>query len=453
MTGPDLSLDDRLHAAVPTYSDAERDRRWDLLHAYMHRRGLDALLVVGEHEDAGPAPFAYDTWITNGRPGTTVIVPRDGDPISLLPMEMFSKDHLESARRGESLWIRPEHLRTPRDSRAVVASLRELGLARAAIGVIGLEPYPPWHPEGIIPFGLWNAVLEELPEADFTPVGREISRLIMPLGAEEIAVVRRSAAIGDAMVRAMVETAAVGVSESAVYAAGMAAGYAAGTTPAAMHLWSGPDLLARGLPQWSYRPQAPRVLRDGDVVSAEVFSAFGGRHTQHQVTIAVGTPHEDLVRAEAVARAAYDAALGALRPGRTFGSVVDAIRAVLSAAGGWEFGPSIHALNPPIALSGFPADDGREAAGATAYPPESDHPTVNAALVLEPGMTFALEPNYVFGRRLAYLGGTVVVGDDEAIELNPYTAQVLRAAGAPQRYWAETGQSNGSASPSPTRLR
>jgi hypothetical protein len=99
-----------------------------------------------------------------------------------------------------------------------------------------------------------------------------LSRLIMPLGAEEIAVVRRSAGIGDAMVRAMVETAAAGVPESEVYAASMAAGYARATTPAAMHMWTGPAPLASGLPPWSYRPPAPRVLRHGDVISAEVFS-------------------------------------------------------------------------------------------------------------------------------------------------------------------------------------
>lgn len=393
----------------------------------MEREGLDALLVHGEHEDAGAAPFAYDTWFTNDRPGTTVIFPRSGEPVSLLPMEMFAKGHLEAARRGETLWIPPQDLRASRDSRAVVRVLEELGLGSATIGVLGLEGAPPWHPEGILPYRLWKNVLDRFPDAEFRPVTGALARLMMPLGPEEIAVVRHSAGIGDAMARAMVDAAAVGVSESDVYAAGMAAAYARGTTPAAMHLWSGPDPLARGLPPWSYRPQPARTLRDGDIVSAEVFASFGGRHTQHQVTIAVGEPHEDLLRAGEVARAAYEAGLGALRPGRTFGDVVDAVRVVLDAADGWEFGPSIHALNPPIALSGFPGDDGRQEAGAQAYPPEGTHPTMNGALVLEPGMTFALEPNYAFGRRLAYLGGTVLVGEDAAVELNPYTAHILRA--------------------------
>ncbi|MFD6189703.1 M24 family metallopeptidase [Streptomyces sp. NPDC060275] len=419
---------------VPAFSMAERDRRWDLARAFMEREGIDALLVFGEHEDAGPAPFAYDTWFTNGRAGTTVVFPRNGEPVSLLPMEMFTKDHLESARRGDVVWIPPENLRMPRDSRAIIAALGELGLEQATVGVVGLEPYPPWHPEGIVPHRLWDAVRTAFPAARFTPAGMALSRLIMPLGPEEIAVVRHSARIGDAMVRAMVGTAAAGVPESEVYAAGMAAGYARGTTPAAMHFWTGPAPLASGPPPWSYRPQAPRVLEHGDVVSAEVFSNAAGRHTQHQVTLTIGEPHEELRRAADVARAAYDAGLNALRPGRTFGEAVDDIRKPYADAGGWEFGPAVHTLNPMIAAGGFPNDASRRMAGAGAYPPEDDHrPTMAADMVLEPGMTFALEPNYAYGRHLAYLGGTVIVGDDDAIELNPYTARLLRAEGSPTR--------------------
>ncbi|MDV3129966.1 M24 family metallopeptidase [Mycobacterium sp. 21AC1] len=413
--------------ALPTYSMDERDRRWDLARTFMDREGLDALLVFGEHEDAGPAAFAYDTWFTNGRAGTTVIFARDGEPVSLFPMEMFATDHLESAQRGDITWIPAKNMRAHRDSHVIAETLDQLGLAMATIGVLGLDPVPPWNPEGLMPYGQWNNVLQRCPGAQFKPVGMAWSRFVMPLGDEEIAAVRHAAEIGDAMVRAMVDTAAVGVSESQVYAAGMAAGYARGTLPAAMHFWTGPDPLARGLPPWGYRPQAPRVLQDGDVVSAEVFCNFGGRHTQHQVTITLGEPHDDLQRAAAVARAAYDAGLQALRPGRTFGDVVDAIRKPLDAADGWEFGPSIHTLNPLIAASGFPATGRRRLSGAEAYPVELDHPTMSGDLVLKPGMTFALEPNYVFGRHLAYLGGTVIVGDDP-IELNPYTAQILRAA-------------------------
>lgn len=411
---------------VPTLSVAERDRRWDLARAFMKREGLDALLVFGEHEDAGPAPVAYDTWLTNGRPGATVVVPREGQPVALLPMAMFTMDHLESTRRGDDVWIPPENIRSSRDSQAVANTLNELGLASGTIGVVGLDPYPPWHPEGIIPYRLWDNVVTLFPDIDFKPIALAFSLAIMPQSEEEVALVRYSASIGDAMVRAMVDTAAPGVSEAEVYAAGMSAGFARGTIPAAMHFWSGPDPLASGLRPWGYRPQAPRVLQDGDVIAAEVFCNFGGRHTQHQVTLAIGAVPEELQRAADVARAAYDAGLRALRPGRTFREVVDALREPIDAADGWVFGPALHGLNPLMALSGFPGDISR-VAGADAYPPVSDQPTILADMELEPGMTFAFEPNYAFGRHLAYIGGTVIVGNDEPLELNSYTAQILKA--------------------------
>jgi hypothetical protein len=42
-------------------------------------------------------------------------------------------------------------------------------------------------------------------------------------------------------------------------------------------------------------------------------------------------------------------------------------------------------------------------------------------------MSFAFEPNSVIGHHAVNIGGTVIVGDDEAIELNPFTAKLLPA--------------------------
>jgi hypothetical protein len=129
----------------------------------MQREGLDGLLVFGEHEDAGPAPFSYDMWFTNGRAGATVIFPRTGELVQLLPAAMFVMDHLESSRRGDVIWIPPKSLRGSRDSGAIAETLNQLGLAKGTIGVVGLEPALPWHPEGIMPYGLWNNIVTRFP--------------------------------------------------------------------------------------------------------------------------------------------------------------------------------------------------------------------------------------------------------------------------------------------------
>jgi Xaa-Pro aminopeptidase len=413
-------------AVPPTLSLSERDRRWDRARRLMDDEGLDALLVFGEHEDAGASQVAYDTWFTNDRPGTTVVFPRDGEPVSLLPAPMYVLDYLESRRRGYEAWIRPEHLRGSRDSAAVVETITELGLDRKRIGVVGLGAHLPWNPEGILPYKMWSRVLERLPDAEFQEVDEAVVLMTMRLSEEEIALVRRSAEIGDAMVRAMVETAAPGVSEAEVYAAGMAEGYRRGTLPSAMHLWSGPDSIASGIPPWGYRAEAPRTLSEGDVIYAEVFAEYGGRHTQHQATIAVGEVHEDFRRAEEVARRSYEAGLAALRPGRTFGELVEAMHGPLDAHDGHMYLISVHSVNPLFTI-GKGREDINRLPGAERYPDVRAYEASMSEMVLEPGMCFVLEPQYAFGGHLTHVGGTVIVGEDEPIELSPLTRGMLRA--------------------------
>ena len=412
---------------LPTYSTAERDRRWQLARTFMDREGLDALIVYGEHEDAGPAAFNLDTWFTNDRPGSVVVLAEAAEPIVHAPMALFIEDHSASRRDGDVVWTSPENIRLSRSVAGIAETLHQHHLGRATIGVVGLEPYPPFLPESIIPHRWWSALTAQFPRANFKPVGLAFARVLMPLSAEEVAVVRHSAGIGDEMVEAMVSTARPGATEAEVYAAGMAAAHRRGTVVPGMHLRSGPEPAEWGPPRWSYRPQAPRVLQDGDVIATEVFCSFGMRATQHQASIAIGEVHRDFERAATVARECYDAGLALLRTGQRFGAVADAMIEPVKAAGGWVRGPQIHGLNPFGSLCAVPPELVGRFDGADRYPAMSGIPTQMADMDLEPGMTFAVEPSCVFGRRPVTLGGTVVVGDDGPIELNPLTAQLLRA--------------------------
>lgn len=415
-------------SSPPTYSLAERDRRWEIARSFMDREGLDAMLVFSEHEDAGPAPVCFDTWFTNDRAGSVILFRASGDPVVFMPLPTFLLDHMESVRRGDGTWVKAGDIRLGRHSGEIGDALDELGLDRARIGVIGLEPYIPWHPEGIVPFNLWTNILTRFPHASFKPVGLAFGRLMMPLSQEEVAVVRHSAAIGDAMARAMVEVARPGVAETEVYAAAMAAAHSRGTIVPGMHFWTGPAPAAYGPPQWAYRPQSPRTLQDGDFISAEAFSSFGMRQTQHQVAIAVGRVHANIERAADVARISYLAGLQALRAGARFGDMAEAMVGPVEAVGGWVRGPQVHGMNPYGSICRIPP--GRsQIEGAERYPDVAGLSTLPDDMVLEPGMTFAFEPSCGFGSHVVTLGGTVIVGEDEAIELNAYTAQLLHTSG------------------------
>ena len=413
--------------AVPTFSPAERDRRWNMARAFMDREGFDALLVFTEHEDGGPAPFCMDTWFTNERSGMTVLMPRNGEPAVFAPVTTYIWDHLEGARRGDGGWIKAASFRLGNRAPEIAAELNARGLANGKIGVFGLEPYPPIYPQGIVPYMLWKAILDEFPDARFKPVALAFARLMMPMGDEEVAVVRHSGKIGDAVARAMVQTARPGVSEADVYAAGVAAAHRMGSTAPAMHFWTGPAPAASGPPQWGYRPQAPRILEEGDFIATEVFSNFGMHMTQHQVAIAVGKVHEEIERAAVVAAACYDAGLEAMRAGKRFGEVGEAMLAPVESAGGWVRGPQIHGLNPYGTFCRIPGGIG-QVPGVENYPNFDGMLMPLQEMELEPGMSFAFEPSCGFGQYLVTVGGTVIVGKDrQPIELNPYSSRMIRA--------------------------
>jgi Xaa-Pro aminopeptidase len=409
----------------PQYSLAERDRRWAIARDIMDDEDVAALVVYGEHEMAGPAPFAPDAYFTNDRPGGIVVLTRDADPVVLVWGPAHVLDHIEARRRGEASWIEPASMRIAKHDLGLVDVLAGLGLSRAPIGVIGLEPCPPFHFNPIMPYTLWASVLRQLPHAVFKPAWLSFLLRTMPQSAEEIAVLEYAAAAAGEMAAVMRDIARPGESEAGLYAAAMSAGHQRGIAAPYLLLSSGPGFVSWGPPAWSYRPQPPRIIKDGDVILAELFCSYGMRETQTQVAIAVGDVHPDTVRAAGAARSAYTAGLAALRAGNTFGDVCAAVRSPLSAAGGTVLHPLVHGLNPYTTVTGFGADL-RRLPEASDYGQLAEVGTVGHELRLVPGMTFSVEPNCLIGRHQVQLGGTVIVGADGPVELTPATAQLLR---------------------------
>jgi hypothetical protein len=188
---------------IPTLSLTERDRRWQPARDLMRDEELDALLVYGEHEMIQPAPHAVDAYFTDDRPGTIVVFARDADPIVLVGTPMTISDHIEARRRGDEVWIRPENMCVARHPQGVLDVLRTHNLESSAIGVLGMDPVPPWHFVPILPYALLDAVTQQLPQATFRGVYRAFFIRAAAQSKEEQAVLAHSAEIGDAMAAAM----------------------------------------------------------------------------------------------------------------------------------------------------------------------------------------------------------------------------------------------------------
>ncbi len=54
--------------------------------------------------------------------------------------------------------------------------MKEVGIGQKRIGVIGLDPYPPFYFDGPMPYHTWKTVLDAFPDATFVQVGRPVLR-------------------------------------------------------------------------------------------------------------------------------------------------------------------------------------------------------------------------------------------------------------------------------------
>lgn len=411
----------------PTLTLDERDRRWALAQQFIETHGLDALLVYGERDTVGQPLYAPDAWLTNDRPGNVVVVPRGDDPYVLVQLHIGVGQHIEALRRGESTWIPPERMiagragRNPgsgRGSAAIAAFLADMRLDAGRIGVIGLEPAGASFPEGVMPHGTFAGIEKRCPKACFTAVGDDWHPLVMARSDEELVLIGRSANAGEAMCAAIIESTRPGVGEHEIYAAAMQAAFAAGATSPWLVLVAAHDgeNIGWGPPAWTYRPQPPELIRNGDVVLAELFPTYGMLESQQQLAVAVGDVHPDVVSAAEVARASYQAGLAALRPHTTFGQLNDALQQPVNAAGGWVLTPLVHSLNPHLLVGGCGLSP--ELPDVSRYPAPGGLTTRGSEVVLQPGFSFAFQANCAFGRRRVNIGGTVVLTERGPQELN-----------------------------------
>ena len=411
----------------PSLSFDERDRRWRLVQQLIETQGLDTLLVYGERDTVGQPLYAPDTWLTNDRPGNIVLVPRGEDPYMLVQLHIAVGQHMEAMHRGDATWIPPERIYAGRKGenpgsgrgyRAIAAFLHDKRLDAGRIGVVGLEPTGASFPDGVMPYGTFAGLQQDCPKARFVAVGDEWHRLVLARGDEELMLLRRAAEAGEAMCAAIIDTTRVGVGEHEIYGAAMQASFMAGGTSHWLVIVVARDgqSVAWGPPAWTYRGQPPDVVRDGDVVMAELFPTYGMLESQQQLTVAVGDVNRDVLRAGEIAQASYEAGLRALRPGVSFGELNDAMDEPVRAAGGWVLTPLVHSLNPHLMVGGCGISPGLD--DAHAYPTTGGFTTRGAHLRLQSGFSLALQANCALGRRRVNIGGTVVLTEHGAQELN-----------------------------------
>lgn len=396
----------------PTLSLQERDRRWRRARELMKDKGLDCLLVAGLK-----GRERYEGYLTNEYIEGIAVFPLDGEPVYLTWAAHRVTRRLESTLQGEAFWVKD--IRPGSSGPGLVSVLQEKGLDRARIGVVGLDSKGPAEMEGFIPYRTWAHVLENLPQANFVDVSQPFAELMLVKSEEELALARHSALIGELACEAMMKVTKVGARETEIYTAitNVIHSHAAVSPAPGLILSTGPDNVSWGPPIWTYRGGSPRMVQKGDMAQAEIFPCYGGIETQQQMALAlkpVSSPNQECAE---VARRSYEAGLKALRPGKTFLEVADAMEVPLAEAGCWHLSPLIHSL-APLVYVGHLYVGIEQLPGIQNYKGVRAMPPWGGELVIKPGMLFELEPNACKGKHRVNIGGTVIIREDGVEELN-----------------------------------
>lgn len=192
---------------------------------------------------------------------------------------------------------------------------------------------------------------------------------------DEIAALRRSAAVADLAVAATFDSARPGMTENALAAVARSRFEAAGATPAFWAVASGPESAH------PHHATSDRVLQRGDVVILDIGARKDGFPSDITRMGFVGEPTADYLEIHAIVDRAVKSALAAARPGVRARDVDFAARKVITDAGYGEF--FVHRTGHGIGLDIH----------------ERPYITASSEAILSEGNVFSIEPGiYLPGR-------------------------------------------------------
>ena len=407
---------ERKGANPPGLSLQERDRHWARARELMRKEGVDVLIVGGFR-----AREMYEAYLSDDYTEGCVVFPMDGPPVVVTWAALRVKRALWSSERGHALWI--EDHRVAPTGAAVADLLRELRLAEARVGVVGLRSAGPTEVYGSIPAGFWLDFVAAAPKANCRDLSEEFSYLMLVKSEEELAQMRYAARAAEAACVVIAEIADAGIGEEQIMAEATAEilRHGIGFRYPMIVMNSGPHTLSWGPPRWMTRGEAPRALERGDLLQAELMPTCGIQEAQVQMTVALDPVGSTNATCERVARASYEAGLKALRPGIMFSELLVAMEEPMRSSDCWGYTPLVHSVGPHF-LAGY-SQVNREQVDASVR-------HLGAAVSrrrecrIEPGMVFAFEPNACLGEHRVNLGGTVVVTAGGCEELNDIPTRV-----------------------------
>jgi Xaa-Pro aminopeptidase len=287
------------------YSLTERDRRWQAVRENAGKAGFDCILVpLGNGVDG--------RYMTQLRCSAMVLPTDDRAPIII------------ADRRSSNQWV-PEPWQTGREwAEPMAEALRDLGMERARVGVVGLKSGLVTHCnsiDGVVNHTALTQVMSKLPNATFDDATDIVGLVRYVKSEEEIAFVRRSAAVAAAGLDALINLAQPGVDAGVLYA---------DVTARLLELRSEYYPLALTLdPMGILKPRrytnSPigKRLASNALITNEVNAILGAQLTQVCQPILLGKVPDEWKPVIELQKEVYEAGLEMIKPGTGFGALKD----------------------------------------------------------------------------------------------------------------------------------
>jgi len=388
----------------PRFSKEEYDRRFREIRKRMQEKGIDVLIIYGD-SGSNNSNHANVKYVSNYQDPVSsyVVFPREGEP----SLHISNRLYLPYAKLM-SIFPRTDAV-DYNPGGAVENRIRELGLEKGMIGLVGLRGIL----LGSLPFGPLDYWYKAFGSASFVDATDLLGQVRLVKSKEEITWFRKGAALTDMAFEALEKKGKAGMTDFQL------AGIIANSY---MSKGGGPKLIFIGSTSMS-RPhlifpcQFPshRRVRKGDIILTELSADYEMYAGQAHRPITVGvSPTPVYQKMFDVAVEAYTGILKVLKPGATHLEVKKAA-SLIQDEGFTTFDVTLHGW------------------GLLIEPPRVD---IDAVMIRRPlneftaqeGMLFVIQPNVVTrdGKRGLQVGNLVEITSTGARALQKFPMKFMR---------------------------
>jgi len=288
-------------------SEKEIKRRLDAIREKMKENGLKTLVVFSQVQIgfAGAVRYISNYHLTTRK--EYLALPLLGDPVLILPT-LGQQFHAKSRS-----WIRD--VRSGGESEGIIRELARVlemfEVENEAIGIAGLNT---------MPFNDYQLLIQELPEARFKDAAELLNGIRMVKSPEEIEMIQETADIGDRCYTRLLEVLQVGKNELEVMAEVDKILVEHGVEDILILTTKGPTF-----PGFINHPE-PYTFKEGDhyIFSVEI-SGPSGYWTQIARPLCFGKTNSRYEHMFKVGKAAVEAGVASLIPGKRIGELVNAV--------------------------------------------------------------------------------------------------------------------------------